>query len=272
MSHVFCFAFTAILGGLLSSPALGWEKEKHPSKEYTNSIGMKFVWIPSGTFMMGSPNEELHRQENEMQHKVTLTRGFYMGVHLVTQEQWAEIMGNNPSHFTGTKNLPVEFVSWDDCLDFIKGLREKDMDKKLYRLPTEAEWEYACRAGTKTPFHFGETISTDQANYDGTRRIYADGKMGMFRDKTTPVGFFSANKWGLHDMHGNLRQWCQDWYGDYPEGSVTDPKGPENGVFRVLRGGSWISSPRTCRSAQRRWYQPIISSNDLGLRVCFSID
>ena len=114
---------------------------------------------------MGSPKEEIGRGENETQHKVTLTKGFYMGVYTVTQEQWQEVMGNNPSHFKGEKNLPVETVSWDDCQEFIKKLREKD--KKPYRLPTEAEWEYACRAGTTTPFHFGETISTDQANYNG---------------------------------------------------------------------------------------------------------
>ena len=144
--------------------------------------------------MMGSPKEEKERQDNETQHKVTLTKGFYMGVYTVTQEQWQEVMGNNPSKFKGEKNLPVEMVSWDDCQEFIKKLREKD--KKLYRLPTEAEWEYACRAGTTTPFHFGETISTDQANYNG-EVVYGNGKKGVYRKKTTPVGSFPANAWGL---------------------------------------------------------------------------
>src|ERR1019366_4506347 len=137
--------------------------------------------------------EEKERGDGETQHKVTLTKGFYMGVYTVTQEEWQAVMGNNPSHFTGAKNLPVENVSWNDCQEFIKKLREKD--KKPYRLPTEAEWEYACRAGTKTPFHFGETISTDQANYNG-EHIYGDGKKGLDRKKTTPVGTFPANAWG----------------------------------------------------------------------------
>ena len=175
---------------------------------------------------MGSPKEEKERKDDEIQHKVTLTKGFYMGVYTVTQEQWQEVMGNNPSHFKGEKNLPVEHVSWDDCQEFIKKLREKD--KKPYRLPTEAEWEYACRAGTTTPFHFGETISTDQANYNGNF-TYGNGKKGVYREKTTPVGSFPANAWGLHDMHGNVWQWCQDWYGDYPQKDVVDPQGPEKG-------------------------------------------
>ena len=202
---------------------------------------------------MGSPKEEKERRDDEIQHKVTLTKGFYMGVQLVTQEQWQEVMGNNPSKFKGEKNLPVETVSWDDCQEFIKKLREKD--KKPYRLPTEAEWEYACRAGTTTPFHFGETISTDQANYNGNY-IYGNGKKGVYREKTTPVGSFPANAWGLHDMHGNVWQWCQDWYGDYPQKDVVDPQGPEKGEYRVLRGGSWIYDPRYCRSAFRFGNEP----------------
>ena len=122
-------------------------------------------------------------------------------------------------------------------------------------LPTEAEWEYACRAGTTTPFHFGETISTDQANYDGNF-TYGNGKKGVYREKTTPVGSFPANAWGLYDMHGNVWQWCQDWYGDYPQKDVVDPQGPEKGEVRVLRGGSWISDPQYCRSAFRYWFDP----------------
>jgi formylglycine-generating enzyme required for sulfatase activity len=171
---------------------------KDPPKNLTNSIGMKFVWIPPGNFVMGSPKEEKQREGNEVPHKVTLTKGYYMGVNAVTQEEWKEIMGNNPSTFKGEKNLPVETVTWDDCQEFIKKLREKD--KKPYRLPTEAEWEYACRAGTTTPFHCGETISTDQANYRGNESVYGNGKIGVFRQKTTPVGSFPANKFGLHDI------------------------------------------------------------------------
>ena len=230
---------------------------------------MKFVWIPPGSFMMGSPKDENVRGGDEKQHKVTLTKGFYMGVYTVTQEQWQEVMGNNPSSFKGEKNLPVETVSWDDCQEFIKKLREKD--KKLYRFPTEAEWEFACRAGTKTPFHFGETISTDQANYNGDF-TYGDGKKGTFRQKTTPVGSFPANAWGLHDMHGNVFQWCQDWYGDYPQKEAVDPKGPEKGEYRVLRGGSWDLTPDGCRSASHFRTRPGYRANSFGLRVCFRPD
>src|SRR5262249_43140137 len=154
---------------------------------------------------MGSPKGELLREflrGDETQHKVTLTRGFYMGVYPVTQEEWQAVMGKNPSRFKGEKNLPVEMVTWDDCQKFIKKLQAKDKGGKAYRLPTEAEWEYACRAGTTTPFHFGETISTEQANYDGNS-VYGNGNKGAFRKKTTPVGTFPGNAWGLHDMHGN---------------------------------------------------------------------
>ena len=155
MKCLFCFALVAAFVTLAGDPVHAQPK-KEPPKNFTNSLGMKFVWIKPGSFVMGSPKEELLRGANEIQHKVTLTKGFYMGVHLVTQEQWQVVMGNNPSGFKGEKNLPVENVSWDDCQAFIKKLQEKD--KKAYRLPSEAEWEYCCRANTTTPFHFGETI------------------------------------------------------------------------------------------------------------------
>lgn len=244
---------------------------KEPSKHFTNSIGMKFVWIPPGSFVMGSPKGEKQRIDSETQHKVTLTKGFYMGVYLVTQEQWQEVIGKNPSQFTGEKNLPVESVSWNDCQEFIKKLRAKDPDKKEYRLPTEAEWEYACRAGTTTPFHFGDTISTDQANYDGNF-AYGAGKKGICRGKTTPVDAFPANAWGLHDMHGNLYQWCQDWYGEYPKTDVTDPQGPAKGDTRVIRGGTWYTGPSLCRSARRDGMAAGHRDNYYGFRLCFWID
>jgi sulfatase modifying factor 1 len=178
-------------------------------------------------------------------------------------------MGNNPSTFKGEKNLPVETVSWRDCQEFIKKLRKKD--KKPYRLPTEAEWEYACRAGTTTPFHFGDTISTDQANYNGNY-IYGNGKKGVYRKRTNPVGSFPANAWGLQDMHGNVWEWCQDWFGDYPQNDVVDPQGADVGQHRVLRGGSWSSSPGNCRSAFRDGVEPGFRSGYCGLRVCFCLD
>jgi formylglycine-generating enzyme required for sulfatase activity len=244
-------------------------QEQDPPKNFTNSLGMTFIWIQPGNFMMGSPKEEKERRDDETQHKVTLTKGFYMGVHLVTQEQWQEVMGSSPSLFRGEKNLPVEQVSWDDCQEFIKKLREKD--KKAYRLPTEAEWEYACRAGTTTAFYFGENISTDQANYNGAY-TYGNGKKGVNREKTTPVGSFPANAWGLFDMHGNVYQWCQDWHGDYPQNDVTDPQGPEKGEKRVLRGGSWNNNPQLCRSANRGRYIPTHRIAICGFRLCFFVE
>ena len=245
------------------------QPKNDPPKNFTNSLGMKFMWIPAGSFVMGSPKEEEGRGERETEHKVKLSKGFYMGVHLVTQEQWEALMGNNPSKFKGEKNLPVEEVSWDDCQQFIKKLREKD--KKLYRLPSESEWEYSCRAGTKTPFHFGETITTDQANYNGDF-TYGEGKKGKFREKTTQVGSFPANAWGLHDMHGNVFQWCEDWYADYPQKDVIDPQGPEKGQSRVLRGGSWLDYPGCCRSAFRSWVDPGYRHGSVGFRLCFCLD
>src|SRR5476649_186194 len=190
MTRLFCLALVVALA---SSVPITAQEKKDPPKEFTNSIGMKFVWIKPGSFMMGSPKEEKERFNDEIQHKVTLTKGYYMGVYTVTQEQWQEVMGNNPSKFQGEKNLPVETVSWEDCQELIKKLREKD--KKPYRLPSEAECEFACRAGTTTPFHFGETISTKQANFQG-EDIADKDKKNLPRLKTTPVSSFPANAWG----------------------------------------------------------------------------
>ena len=177
-------------------------------------------------------------------------------------------MGNNPSCFKSNKrNLPVDTVSWEDCQEFVKKLQEQD--KKPYRLPTEAEWEYACRAGTTTPFSFGDTLSSDQANLDGTI-IYGNGKEGRLRNKTMSVGSFPRNSWGLYDMHGNLFEWCQDWYGAYPESDVVDPQGPNKGEHRVLRGGAFLLPARCCRSAYRYSETPTLLSCICGLRLCFS--
>ena len=235
-----------------------------PGKSFTNTIGMKFMLIPAGSFMTGSPSSEPKRDSDERQHKVTLTKGFYMGVTEVTQGQWKNIMGSNPSYFKWD-NLPVEQVSWNDCQGFIRKLnRQEGTDK--YRLPTEAEWEYACRAGTTTPFYTGNCISTDQANYDGNYPMPGCSK-GKYRKKTIDVASFSPNAWGLYDMHGNVWEWCQDWKGDYPSGYVTDPEGPSSGSARVLRGGSWGSGARNLRSANRRRDDPGSGYGNVGFRV-----
>ncbi|MHB1424327.1 MAG: SUMF1/EgtB/PvdO family nonheme iron enzyme [Gemmataceae bacterium] len=231
-------------------------------------VDMTFAWIPPGTFLMGSPTTEESRVDDETQHRVTLTHGFYLGIHPVTQAQWQAVMGDNPSHYKGG-DRPVEQVSWDDCQAFCAKLVHRT--GKRFRLPTEAEWEYACRAGTTTPFHFGDTIGTDQANYQG-KYPYGRGKQGVYRKQTTPVGSFPANAWGLFDMHGNVWEWCQDWYGPYPQGDIKDPQNSNNGYARVLRGGSWSSSARFCRAASRGWVAPGFRFNDGGFRVAFRLD
>jgi len=223
-----------------------------PASSITNSIGMKFVYIEPGLFDMGSPLDEPERYDNETQHKVTLTQGYYMQATEVTQKQWRSVMGNNPSYFKecGDK-CPVENVSWSDVQYFIKKLSQKE-GVSTYRLPTEAEWEYAARAGTTTPFSFGDgkCLSTDQANYNGNYPMPGCPK-GEYRKKTVPVASFQPNGWGLYDMHGNVWEWCQDQYGAYPEGSITNPAGSKTGSVRVLRGGSWFLLARSCRSANR---------------------
>ncbi len=263
-------AIRAVALVLAGSVLIAAEPQAKPdSKSITNTLDMKFVLVSPGTFMMGSPKEEKERKPDEAQHKVTLTKGFYMSVYPVTQEQWTAIMGKNPSKFQGDKNLPVEQVNWSECQEFIKKLQEKD--KRSYRLPTEAEWEYACRAGTTTPFHFGETISTEQANYNGNY-VYGTGKKGLYREKTVPVGSFPANAWGLHDMHGNVWQWCQDLFAEYPKQDVaTDPLGT-TGENRVIRGGSWIDNPLECRSAYRGGCKPTLRHGLIGFRLCFNAE
>jgi formylglycine-generating enzyme required for sulfatase activity len=209
---------------------------------------MKMVLIPAGEFVMGSPKTEMGRNADEgPRHKVQITRPFYICATEVTQAQWKALMEINRSRFQGD-DLPVETVSWDDCQEFLKILSAKE--GKTYRLPTESEWEYACRAGTTTPFNTGETISTDQANYDG-EFIRINGVRGESREKTTPAGSLKPNAWGLYDMHGNVWEWCQDWYGWYSNGDQVDPSGAAEGDRRVSRGGSWLGLPKYCRSALR---------------------
>ncbi len=231
-----------------------------------NGVKFEFVSIPAGSFKMGSPYEEPLRDDDENQHDITLS-SFYMSKYEVTQAQWKAVMGadNNPSHFQGD-NLPVEKVSYLDVLEFITKLNK--MTQKEYRLPTEAEWEYACRAGTTTPFSMGEDITTDQANYNGN---YAyKNKTGIYREKTTEVGTFAPNAWGLYDMHGNVWEWCSDWYDrSYYDISAeaTDPKGPDDGTERVIRGGSWKTTPQLLRSANRSSDKPVRKDYDCGFRI-----
>jgi len=201
-------------------------------------VKLELVLIPAGKFKMGSPANEKGRGNNETQHEVTLTKPFFMGKYEVTQEQWFEIMGENPSREKGRK-LPVTNVSWEDCQEFIKKLNAKTNGG--YRLPTEAEWEYACRAGTTTAYSFGDDITPKDANY-------RDSKIG----KPVAVGSYRPNAFGIYDMHGNVWEWCEDWYEVYPAGAVTDPKGPAKGfISRVLRGGSFELNVSLVRSSLR---------------------
>ena len=234
-------------------------------------VDMTFAWIPPGTFLMGSPPEEPERLEDETQHRVVLKQGFYLGIHTVTQRQWQAVMSNNPSRFK-SKKRPVERVSWDDCQEFLTRLSQRD--GKRYELPTEAEWEYACRAGTTTPFHFGETLSTDQANYYGNYP-YNKGAKGAYRRQTTSVGRFPPNAWGLFDMHGNVWEWCQDEYRPYGQMNTTNILEIENidENARVLRGGSWGYVAWDCRAALRGWSAAGHRSDGYGgFRVAFRLD
>ena len=228
-------------------------------RRITNSIGMELVYIPPGEFMMGSPDGESNRHSNEgPRHRVRITQGFYLGATEVTQGQWQAIMGNNPSRFSGSNNLPVESVFWHDAVNFCRRLG--DREGKQYRLPTEAEWEYACRAGTNTTYSFGNN-SNDLDRY----AWYNNNS-----DRSThEVGQKQPNGWGLYDMHGNVWEWCADWYGEdyYSSSPTVNPSGPINGSERVLRGGCWDFGAIISSSALRFSSYPLTRGYYYGCRV-----
>ncbi len=227
-------------------------------------ITQRCRWMTPGIFLMGSPTSEKERYDNEGQHQVTLTQGYWLADTACTQALWRAVMGENPACFRGNENNPVEMVSWEDVHKFIKQLNRL-IPGLAAQLPTEAQWEYACRAGTITPFSFGDNITPGQVNYDGNTP-YAGGKKGLYREKTVPVKSLPANPWGLYEMHGNIWEWCADWYDDYPEMPVTDPAGSETGSSRVLRGGSWSNIGWRTRSANRGWYAPVNLDYYIGFR------
>jgi formylglycine-generating enzyme required for sulfatase activity len=277
--------------GPASAPATG---EEPPA--------LTLLWIPPGRFWMGSPATEVDRSETEGPQHLVQLQGFFMGQTPITQAQWRQValwqplegerwgreLKPNPSWFqsgeaegqvqllageSSTANRPVEQVSWHDAMEFCNRLSQRT--GRTYRLPSEAQWEYACRAGTSTPFHFGETITTAIANYNGTS-TYANGPKGEDRKQTTPVGMFPANAWGLQDMHGNVWEWCLDhWHRSY-EGAPVDGSAwlKEPGVndqddakTRLLRGGSWINNPGLCRSSCRDRPLPDFANYYAGFRV-----
>jgi uncharacterized protein (TIGR02996 family) len=253
--------------------------------EVVNSIGMRLALVAPGAFCMGcSPDEAGGHEEEGPLHEVELTQAFYLGVFPVTQGQYSQIMGKNPSWFCrggggeqavrnqSTECFPVEGVSWDDAVEFCRRLSEEREPGRQYRLPSEAEWEFACRAGTTTPFHFGATLSSAQANFD------ASGPYGRDRERpvlmrTTPVGSYPPNAWGLYDMHGNVDEWCAEWLDpDYYRASPRqNPTGPREGDFRVVRGGGWNSIARECRAARREGCVPASRFSTLGFRVALSL-
>jgi len=251
--------------------------------QVVNSIGMRFVSIPAGRFPMGSPFSEALRSTDETLHEITLTKSFFLGVHEVTQAEYRRVMGGNPSHFTAANvkdlkdadRFPVEQVSWDDASAFCQKLGELPEEKdagRTYRLPTEAEWEYACRADSKGPFHHGDALASTDANFHGMYP-YGEGKPGPWRERTMPVGGFKPNAFGLYDMHGNVWEWCADKYDRdyYLNSPAKDPTGPKNPERRVARGGSWRNDAARCRSAFRGKYLPDVKVDNVGFRVLLAV-
>lgn len=224
-------------------------------------VTQRFRWIEAGTFWMGSPDTEQERGDDEILHQVTLTQGFWLADTACTQALWQAVMGSNPAYFTDSLQNPVEQVSWNDVQGFIKELNKYLQGVKA-RLPTEAEWEYACRAGTNTPFSFGENITPEQVNYD------EEDWYTIAEVKSLP-----SNPWGLYEMHGNVWEWCQDWYGDYPSSSILNPRGSRSGDDRVLRGGAWVIDDCdiidivTPRSACRFYCEPDCQNHKIGFRL-----
>jgi uncharacterized protein (TIGR02996 family) len=252
--------------------------------ERVNSLGMRLALIPAGRFRMGSPLGERKRLSPEgPMHEVEITRPFYLGVFPVTQEQFRRVRELRPSWFgpTGqgsdrvqgldTANFPIEMVSWHDAVAYCQALSRRSAEARAgrrYRLPTEAEWEYACRAGTMTPYHFGTTASSDQANFDGKG---PDGGAAAGADLHRPstVGSYQPNAFGLYDMHGNVWEWVADRFARdyYSARAQRDPTGPKRGDERMVRGGSWSNRSSVCRSATRGWIRPGTMDNETGFRV-----
>jgi formylglycine-generating enzyme required for sulfatase activity len=242
-----------------ASPPVGDDAEPGDVREFTK-LKIKFCWCPPGEFRMGSSDDAPGHLNNETQSDVTFSKGFWIQQTELTQNQYEQLMGSNPAFFKGPQN-PIESLTWTEATEFCRRLSELPPENKAgnrFRLPTEAEWEYACRAGSTTEFCFGD----DEAGLD---------QYGWYNKNsgraTHPVGEKRANAWGLRDMHGNVMEWCQDFYGEYPRKAVTDPRGPESGDKRVLRGGGWFFVPMFLRSAHRDAYLPSARYVGLGFRL-----
>jgi formylglycine-generating enzyme required for sulfatase activity len=252
--------FTICLLATLSS----YSQEAANYTETISGVPIKMIYIKGGTFTMGSPGIEYDRGYLEAQHFVTLS-DYYIAEFEITQKQWKSVMGNNPSFFKDCENCPVEFVNWNEAQEFVTKLSQ--LANKTYTLPTEAQWEYACRAGTKTAFSTGSCLDANQANYDGNSAYTDVCPKGAYKQKTTPVGSYKPNAWGLSDMHGNVHEWCSDWYGPYPKEDQKDPVGPATGTFRIVRGGNWDIAAKHCRSASRNYFTPEYRGRNVGFRI-----
>ena len=286
-------ALYAPLTGLAEGSAAAQEQQRQlaaaeelPLEVSTARTGIHLRLIPPGTFLMGSPATEAGRDPDETQHQVTLTRPFYCGKYPITRRQWALVMGflpasrrqwdlvmgGPPDGVPPSVDAPVVHVSWEDSERFLERLAAlESVPAGTYRLLTEAEWEYCCRAGAQTPFYFGERLETLQANFDASRP-YGDALEGIPAEGPTEVGRYPANAWGLFDMHGNVWEWCSDQYSAYPEGPATDPSGAETGSLGLARGGGWVDPAQLCRAAARCWAYPEDHWPYLGFRIAMDCD
>lgn len=249
------------------------ERRAGEEQEFEIAPGVKIVmcWIPPGDFLMGSPEDEVGHRDDETQHRVTITQGFWLGKYPVTQAQWEAVMGSNPSRFKGS-DLPVESVSWNHISEsggFLEKINGFASTEGFFSLPTEAQWEYACRAGTTTALNSGKNLTSEDrtcSNLDEVAWYYQNSG-----DETHPVGQKKANSWGLHDMHGNVWEWCVDWHDDYTDEAQVDSRGPDSGTVRVFRGGGWCYSASLCRVAFRSYDGPAAANNGhFGFRVARS--
>jgi len=257
--------------------ACAWGEDEHGLWQAFELAGVRQVmrWIPPGAFWMGSPEDEPERGPSEARHRVVLTQGFWLADTACTQALWQAVLGGNPSRFRDDPGNPVECVSWNDISERFLPELNRLVPGLEAGLPTEAQWEYACRAGSETPFWFGEQITTGQVNYDGNHP-YHKGPRGEYRERTVPVKALPANGWGLYEMHGNVWEWCADVYGEYPTGEAVDPTGPAGlagggdamgARQRVLRGGGWCGGGGDCRSAYRYAYEPDVRYGVIGFRL-----
>ncbi|MEW6664279.1 MAG: formylglycine-generating enzyme family protein [Thermodesulfobacteriota bacterium] len=254
-----------LIGPFGAGPLQGAEKV------FKNSLGMEFVLITASTFLMGSPPNEPHRDASERLHRVSLTRPFYLLATEVTHGQWRAITGKRGMGSEDVaEDMPVSRVSWFDCVQFLEKLNA--LGQGFYRLPTEAEWEYACRAGVSEAYPWGRGIDCQQAMFGNNSRrngpcVRLSRARGLKSDGPAPVRSYPPNDWGLFDMAGNVWEWCQDWYGEYPGTAVQDPVGPDSGTGKIRRGGSWMGRGAACRSANRAYAHPGSRLTSTGFRV-----